>query len=109
MPKYKKTKQQKIIKDLRRKLLYNTPSSKTPEEKAETVSLPQVNEKTIALQNYNLSTSNIPKVTDSKSNNPYLIHDLKKTGILTGTIILAQIVLLFLLKYHILVLPIAKY
>jgi len=46
--------------------------------------------------------------TESYSNT-YILNDILKTGILTGSIIAAQIALFFLLKNHVITLPIVKY
>ena len=97
MGKHKKTLEQKKISDLRRNLYtFNTSQSVLNQ----------------TVNRLDSKTSPLPvKSTTSFSINqyPYLISDISKTGILTGIIILAQIILYFLLKNHILVLPMVKY
>jgi len=56
----------------------------------------------------NNSTLNI-SVNDGAYLNTHVVKDVLKTGILTGSIIAAQIILFFLLKNHIISLPIVKY
>ncbi|MDO8657532.1 MAG: hypothetical protein Q7K55_02230 [Candidatus Levybacteria bacterium] len=103
MSKRKKTRHQKIISDLRRKLNTEDLSSapqilavkhqNSKEQKYETPRQTISLSKEFALKNYHgTQQSKTARV------NPYLLQDLKKTGILTGAIIIAQIVLLFLLK-----------
>lgn len=91
MGKKKKTREQKIIADLRNQLAEVSPS-------------------------YSLKTEEYPKQNTKKYISPpfiqvtpkaihvsyqYLYHDLTKTGILTLGIVAAQIILFFLLKNHI--------
>lgn len=80
----KKTRQQKIIADLHRRLLM------TKTESIKTTPSPQS------------ETTNIKHLTYT---NPYLVKDLKKTAMLTAGIVLGQLFLFFLLKQHLLVLP----
>jgi len=109
MAKHKKTKQQKIIADLRRQLQYEnqTTSSKKPSteqaisNQAKTISLP----KEFSYKNPSENLQN--KI--ASNNYPYLKHDLFKTGVLTGSIIIAQLILFFILKNHLVVLPMVKY
>jgi hypothetical protein len=91
----RKTRQQKIIADLRRQLPRTEAEPIKQEFKPETAS-------TISLEKVEK-----PKIMATKSTytNPYLGKDLRKTAILTGCIGLGQIVLFFLLKQHLLVLP----
>lgn len=109
MAKHKKTKQQKIIADLRRKLQYEnqTTLSKKPSTEqaifthAKTTNLPK--EFSFKKPSENLQNRIV------NNNYPYLKHDLFKTGILTGSIVFAQLFLFFLLKNHIIILPMVKY
>lgn len=96
MAKRKKTRQQKIIADLRRKLQMEKRSVSSE------MILDVKHGKDIPVK-----TSQDVKPALSKY--PYLMHDLYKTGILTGGIIIAQLVLLFLLKNYIVVLPMVRY
>ena len=108
MAKHKKTKQQKIIADLRRQLQYEnqTTSSKKPSteqaisNQAKTISLPKE-------FSYKNPSENLQNKT--KTAYPYLKHDLFKTGVLTSSIVFAQLFLFFLLKNHIIILPMVKY
>ena len=102
MAKKKKTRQQKIIADLRRQVYASQPESnpliveKKTEKKEESVS-------------FNLKESFLPEKKQSSStstlvNTSYLINDLRKTTILTLSIVALQLVLLFILRSHIFVL-----
>jgi hypothetical protein len=88
MTKHKKTRREKIIADYRHQV-YVLENNNAP-----------------------LSLSNFAP-TIAIDNNPYLnthiAKDVLKTGILTGSIILAQIILFFLFTKHIITLPIVKY
>lgn len=85
MGKYKKTRQEKIITDLRRKL--NTTSNTLGSLSKVTQPNPvSVNPSTIDL-------------------NQYLIGDLSKTAFLTGLIILVEFFIFVLLKNRVFVLP----
>lgn len=109
MAKHKKTKQQKIIADLRRQLQYEsqtTSSKKLPTEQSisiqpKTINLPK--EFSFKKPSENLQNKIV------NNNYPYLKHDLFKTAVLTGSIIFAQLFLFFVLKNHIIVLPMVKY
>jgi hypothetical protein len=97
MAKKKKTRQQKIIADLRRHSLESL-SQKVPIIKADA---PQVAVKETTLKTEIVKTEN----KDNNVSYSYLIHDLKKTAFLTTSIIALQIVLYFTLTHKILVLP----
>jgi hypothetical protein len=56
----------------------------------------------------NKATTTVPIGVESHSNT-HILRDVLKTGILTSSIIAAQIVLFFLLKNHVITLPIVKY
>lgn len=90
MAKKKKTRQQKIIADLRRQVTLSKPQESKPETKPKNFSNP-------ALITY------APKIRAVTY--PYLKKDLQKTAILTSSVIALQMILYFLLKSHILVLP----
>ncbi len=87
MGKQKKTREQKIIADLRRKLDMQSKKEPTFEFKPspQRPIQPSLITKTIAY--------------------PYLLGDLLKTITLTGAIVGAEIILFFLLKKQILLLP----
>lgn len=61
----------------------------------------------------NLTKTSMSPVTSQTStaflNHSYLAHDLSKTGILTAVIIGLQIILFFLFKKHLLILPDINY
>lgn len=102
MAKYKKTRQQKIISDLRKKL------QTVSEETVETNN--QSNQGFSYQYSANKRTNQQPtKSASIKNDYSYLSHDIFRIGILTGTIILAQLILFFLLKNHIVILPMVKY
>lgn len=96
MGKRRKTYKEKIIADLRRKV-YSLEAQKA-------FSLEAKESKTMRNTPYLATTTSV-----SISSHPYLTKDIFKTGILTGTIVFLQIILYFLLKNHILVLPMVKY
>lgn len=85
MGKYKKTRQEKVIADLRRK--FNTTGNALG-------SLPKVKQPNPASVN--------PSTIDA---NQYLMGDLSKTAFLTGLIILIEFFLFVLLKNRVFVLP----
>lgn len=93
--KQKKTRQQKVIADLRRKLQTAsnaaTPLQTMPEKK---IMPPIVRQQNSTLEN-----------TSAVDVNQYLINDLSKTVFLTGLIVLAEFFLFVLLKNQIFVLP----
>lgn len=92
MSKHKKTREQKIISELRRKLKTR---NITPDIKAEGK---ETEEKTTA---YKLNFENktiIKNQSNRIENNPFLKHDLLKTAYLTGSIVFAEIILLLVTK-----------
>ena len=94
MSKHKKTREEKIIADLRHQLY----SLKTHDFSHS--SLPKSN--TVKQK---IITAYSPAITIPKTSYLYLKHDVLKALILTLAIIAFQIILLFILKRHILVLP----
>ena len=96
MGKRRKTYKEKVIADLRRKV-YSLEGQKPLYLEAKESKI----------------TSNIPFYTQAStaivSSHSYLTKDIFKTAILTGAILLFQFILYFLLKNHILTLPIVKY
>lgn len=100
MAKRKKTRQQKIIADLRRQINASQTKSVPLEEKIEK------REQSLSL------SLNLPKLNLSEKKQPvstftdtsYLIKDLRKTAVLTTSIIAVQLILLFILKNNILTL-----
>lgn len=99
MGKKKKTREQKIIADLRNQLAQTAPSytlSKTEEHRQEK-------------HVYNPLQSPQTTVKVSNGTYAYLSHDLIKTGILTASLTGIQLVLFFLLKNHIVRIPMLSY
>lgn len=90
MNKHRKTLKEKKLADLRRKFYNGAPLSKI--EPVQT----------------SVSIKSTPAAS-SINKYPYLIKDTLKTSILTCAIVAAQVILFFLLKKQILVLPMAKY
>ncbi len=90
MSKDKKTRQQKVIADLRRKL------NNTKNNQISTVP-------TVSLKSVNLSQISMtkPTFTSTINSGAYLISDLKRTTFLTAILVGAEIILLFLLKHKI--------
>ncbi|MCL5432875.1 MAG: hypothetical protein M1524_02045 [Patescibacteria group bacterium] len=95
MSKHKKTKQQKIISELRRKL--NTQKRISYSE------ISEVEPKEEKSKIYQV-TINKPITPDNSKDgifiqqNPYLRHDLLKTAYLTGSILAAEIILFFVIN-----------
>jgi hypothetical protein len=83
---HKKTRKEKIIADYRHQV-YVLKNKDLPLNSA-TITAP------IGIESYS---------------DTYIFKDILKTGILTGSIIAAQIVLFFLLRNHVITLPIVKY
>jgi len=96
MGKKRKTYKEKIIADLRRKL-YSQDSQKAN-------SLEAKEPKIMLDVPYHTATVTVPI-----NSHIYLSKDIFKTGILTGAILFLQLVLYFLLKNHVLVLPMVRY
>lgn len=92
MAKKKKTRQQKIIADLRRQI--NASQTKS----APLVPLP------ISLDLPKIKPPEKQSSAGTFINKSYLVKDLQKTAILTASIVAVQLVLLLILKNHILVL-----
>ena len=94
----RKTRQQKIIADLHRKLQLQ----KQPVAETHTFTKPTVNKATLLpLQNVHIFAMD--------SSFQYVAHDLLKTLFLTIGIIAIELILLFTLKNHIIVLPIVRF
>lgn len=100
MAKKKKTRQQKIIADLRRQVYASQSESNL------------VIEKKVEKQEQSPSSFRLPTVTAIEKkqsfataiNTSFLVKDLQKTAILTASIVAVQLILLFILKSHIFVL-----
>src|ERR1700738_3338589 len=94
--KRRKTRQQKIIADLKKKVQSaEIPSAVSPSKTQETFTLPLpsfVNQQSIVSSSVGYSPA-------------YLKHDITKTGALTLAIISSQIALLFLLQHRIIGIP----
>lgn len=104
MSKHKKTRQEKIISDLRHKLQIQnqiTSSPETPTLKYEFKRNSGIGVKSNTIKFNNQQKTNLTEVKTY----PYLIHDLLKTGILTLSIVILECLLLFSLKSHMLNLP----
>lgn len=99
MARYRKTLKQKKIADLRHKFYSFDQAQLGPNSK----SVPSVKPNVFS------QAKNVATTASLTNKYPYLLHDISKTGILTGVILIVQIILFFLLKNHILVLPIVKY
>ena len=93
MAKKRKTREQKILADLRHNFRHTFVSQVAPTERIQT------QPKNI------ISSSYRPNPQTSTNAYPYLVKDLSKTGILTLCILAFQIVLFALLKNHILAIP----
>ena len=89
MGKRRKTYKEKVIADLRRKV-YSLEAQKPSK----------------TMHNMPMSTT---ATTVTISSHAFLTRDIFKTGILTGIIVLIQLILYFLMKNHILTLPMVKY
>jgi len=98
MAKKKKTKQQKIVADLRRQLLKKNLSTQVETPVVKTV----VSEKKPLIKEPQIKAAD---KKESDFNYSYLTHDLKKTAILTSSVIALQIILYFALTNKILILP----
>lgn len=96
----RKTKQEKIITDLHRKL--HAQSQSAPSSRH--VSSPS---STYTYKSRNIDSS--PNVITSSTNLSYIKHDLLKTTIVTSTIVLSQLLLLYLLRSHIIMIPMVRY
>jgi hypothetical protein len=99
----RKTRQQKIIADLRRQLSTTKTEpikiEELPKSKLTTAVIPQEKKINSVINNAINDTKHLAYT------NPYLSKDLRKTAILTTGIVLGQVVLFFLFRQHILILP----
>jgi hypothetical protein len=95
----RKTRQQKIIADLRRQInasqIKSAPLEKKVEKREQPLS-PSLNLPTLHLSEKKPAVSTF-------TNTAYLIKDLRKTAILTTSIVAVQLILLIILKNHILI------
>lgn len=99
MGKKKKTREQKIIADLRHQLAQTAPS----------YTLSKIEEHHQEKHVYSPLQSSQTAVKVSSASYAYLSHDLIKTGILTASLMGIQLVLFFLLKNHIVRIPMLSY
>ncbi len=90
MPKKKKTKEQKRLAEIHRKQHFSTQQQYT--FSTDDVLKP-IEDKIVAKK---LNTT--PTTVATNADNQYLMHDLRKTLLLTGTIIFIQIVLRIFIK-----------
>lgn len=97
MSKRKKTRQQKIITDLRRKLILDTRYPQSPLVFAKPKEIKN---------NYQDA---LPTSTALLQNYPYIKRDLLKTAFLTGSIVVLELLLSFLLKTHLIKLPMGNF
>lgn len=93
MAKRRKTREQKKLADLRHSFVHSAQSITKFEAKNLSIS--------------SIKVPSIEKVSNTVSLEPYpyLVKDLSKTGLLTLTILALQIVLFYLFKNHILIIP----
>ena len=89
----RKTRKQKIIADLHRQL-YSLKSQ----------SVPTLEQKPIAKVENKIEKTNEALLVEPQKYN-YLIKNISKTAIVTGTILIAQFIFFFLLKNHLLTIP----
>lgn len=113
MSKHKKTRQEKIITELRRKIAYQNPTQKTKslEKPKETKSVSENKIITPHFQYRTIDQESAQKSQTITSSNkyPYLKHDLLKTGLLTTSFLIAELLLFFVLKNHFIQLPMLSY
>jgi len=93
MAKKRKTRQQKILADLRHNFRHTLVNQVPSSEKIQ----PQPAS--------GISLSYKPNLQTSINTYPYLVKDLSKTGVLTLAILIFQIILFALLKNHVLIIP----
>jgi len=93
----RKTRQQKIIADLRRQINASQIKSAPLEKKVEKHEEPLY--PSLSLPTLNLSEKK--QSIGTFTNTSYLIKDLRKTAVLTTSIIAVQLILLLILKNHI--------
>lgn len=95
----KKTRKQKVLADLHRKLqslkdqtsaVLNEDEKNKPRESYKKI--PEVKPATSTISSHPIATIN---------NYPFLVKDISKTGMLTAIILIIQLILFFLLKNHI--------
>ena len=107
MAKKRKTRQQKILADLRHNFNHAIVNQKMPsvnipaKRESYKQKFPSEQVQKTAL----IKTAQKFQSPSSANAYPYLIKDLSKTGILTVAILTFQITLFFLLKNHILIIP----
>jgi hypothetical protein len=92
MAKKRKTREQKILADLRHNFRHNLISEAPAAGK-------------VKLQLVPITTEQKPQTAIALNSYPYLVQDLVKTGVLTLFIFAFQIILFTLLKNHILTIP----
>ncbi|MGA2967962.1 MAG: hypothetical protein ABSD69_02230 [Candidatus Levyibacteriota bacterium] len=92
MAKKRKTREQKILADLRHNFKHTFTSQTPPAVRIQTQIVPS------------LANQTTPKVT-ALNQYPYLIKDLTKTALLTAGIFIFQLILFTLLKNHALIIP----
>jgi hypothetical protein len=92
----RKTRQQKIIADLRRQL---------SSSEIEQIKIKEPQEKPTTKYSYEEKKVEIKATQHLMYTNPYLSKDLIKTAFLTTGIVLGQLILFYLFRQHILILP----
>ena len=107
MSKRKKTRQQKQIADLRQKLHHLSPTQSSEESNTQIQN--SLSTQSNRLTYTPVSTPQLQKTAAFAYSNPYLKHDLAKTALLVVAVVVFEMVLLFILKQHILVLPFANF
>ncbi|MBI2074327.1 MAG: hypothetical protein HYT83_00645 [Candidatus Levybacteria bacterium] len=106
MSKRKKTRQQKIIADLRRKLQ----STSHPSSTSQAIDNKSIVQNTLPNQEKQTNTNKfistyITNKVVSAGVYSYLPYDLQKTFFLTTSIVAVELLLFFLLRNHVIVLP----
>lgn len=95
----RKTKEQKMISDLHRKL----------QTQAQQIA-PTRHIASPSVYSYKAhNTASVKSPTTSLIPTTHVKHDLIKTGMITAGILLAQMILLYLLKSHIIMIPMVRY
>lgn len=105
MAKKRKTRQQKIIADLRHNFNHPTVNQAPFETKLSSKNnIPELKIPLTQIKSRNLKPTKIQDL-NSLNNYSYLVKDLSKTGLLTIAILSFQVILFLLLKNHTLIIP----
>lgn len=101
MSRRKKTREQKKIADLRKKLQEQTSPSVMQTKASGLPSQPMVR--------YNIPLAIKKDSLYSPSSYVTIVHDVRKTFLLTTSIITVELILFFLLTHHIVTIPMLRY